>query len=166
MTSRITSRARGRHARARAKGVTNQQSFNLNLVAIPVAMGLSPKPRCGFSWFFVCKFVWMSRVLIAKIITIGSIPLDLEVFSITMATAVNLSKFWICHDLLIPNPDLCVRFRQDSFRNGPEVRFQRYKGLAYYCMISLHNILLKSTWRVLQHYHMQPLSEIQKIQRF
>ena len=33
------------------------------------------------------------------------------------------------------DPDLRVRFRQDSFRNSREVRFQRYKGLAYYGMI-------------------------------
>ncbi len=38
-------------------------------------------------------------------------------------------------------PDLCVRFRQDSFRNGREVRFQRYKGLPYYGMIPLASLL-------------------------
>ena len=41
MTSRVTSRGRGRDV---TKDVTNQQSLNLNLVAVPVAMGLSPKP--------------------------------------------------------------------------------------------------------------------------
>ncbi len=58
-------------------------------------------------------------------------------FLITMATVVDLSEIWICHDLLIPNPDLCVRFHQDSLRNGREVWFQRYKGLAYYGMIQI-----------------------------
>ncbi len=43
-TSRTQERGYKRHK--------SQQSLNLSLVAIPVAMGLSRKPWGGFSWFF------------------------------------------------------------------------------------------------------------------
>ena len=132
MTSHLSSRAWGRHTcKDVAKDVKAQQNLNLNLVAISVAMGLSRKPCGGFPWFFACKSGWMSQVRIAKIITIGPIPVDLEGFSITMATVSNFSKNNIRKDALWSQSFACAKFQPDILRNGREDEQHRHKYLVY-----------------------------------
>ncbi len=99
-------------------------------------MGLSRKPWGGFSWFFACKFVWMSQVLIAKIIVIGLISVDLEGFSITMATLLDFSKILFSPDVTGPALYTCVQFRSDPSRNHDGVRGRGHKPYCFYSMIS------------------------------
>ncbi len=77
-TSRVRGRHYGRH--------NSQQSLNLNLVVVPVAMGLPRKPRGGFCSFLASGLVWWSLVDLLKMITFRQISEILEGFSITMAT--------------------------------------------------------------------------------
>ena len=80
--ARDVMRARTSHARGRCLGRHKaKQSLNLNLVAVPVAMGLSHKTQGGFSLFFTCKLIQMGRPYLAKINRIGSVCVILESFS-------------------------------------------------------------------------------------
>ncbi len=77
----------------------------------------------------------MSQVLIAKIIMIGLISVDLEGFSITMATLLNFSKILLPQDITGSTLDMRVQFRSDPSRNGDRVRARGHKDYCFYCMM-------------------------------
>ncbi len=69
----------------------------------------------------------MSLVFTAKIITIRQITVDLEGFSITMATVLFFLQFLLREDALGPNRGLPTKFRQDRSKNRDRVRSLGHK---------------------------------------
>ena len=95
---------------------------SLKLVAIAVAMCLSPKPCGRFRSFSAGELKWVSRCHIQIFIAIGSRSEILEGFFITMATLLDFSEILFATDIIRHIKGIPVRFRQDPPRNGGGVR--------------------------------------------
>ena len=95
---------------------------SLKLVAIAVAMCLSPKPCGRFRSFLAGELKWLSRCHIQTLVAIGSRSEILEGFFITLATLLNFSKILFAANVLRPVKGLSARLRQDPSRKGGGVR--------------------------------------------
>ena len=97
-----------------------------------VARGLSPKPQGRFCSFPAGKLIWLHGCRTQKLIAIGSIPMILEGFFITMATLLGFFKILFLIDVLRPIKGIPVRFRPNPLWNGGGVRWQSHKENCFY----------------------------------
>ena len=94
----------------------------MKLVAIAVAMCLSPKPCGRFRSFSAGELKWLSRCHIQTFIAIGSRSDILEGSFITAGTLLDFFKILFLLNILRPVKGLPVRFRPNPSRNGGGVR--------------------------------------------
>ena len=63
--------------------------------------------------------------------------MDLEGFSITMATVLDFSKILFSRDVTGPTLHMCVQFRSDPSRNRDGVRSRGHKDYCFYCILTV-----------------------------